>query len=194
MRSIALLARRLFLLVLGAALFAAFGCGGGGGGGGTTTPPAALACSDGGAAAANSTTMRCGSATNSTTEIVNVVLGGPASGATTLRGLNFDVTYDASKLDYVPAATATSQLFSPNALVAVTLLNGLPGHLVVSIQEFGGLPNVSVGAGQHTVLSLTFRRTAGMSFAPTPLAFANADATSASATITFSSGVALSYQ
>ena len=184
-----MIARRLFLVGFAAALLTAFGCSSSGGG----TPSPALACSDGGAAAANAVTMSCGGATDSTTEQVDAVMGGPVSGSTTLRGLNFDVTYDSSKLDFVPAGTYTSPLF-PNALIAVTLSNGQPGRVVVSIQRVGGDPDVTVTAGQHIVLSLSFRRAAGTTFGPTPLTFENAEATSASAAISFASGLALSYR
>lgn len=178
-------ARRLFLLGFAAALPTAFGCGSG-------TNPAQLAC-DGGGAAANAVTMTCGGATNSTTEQVNVVMGGPASGSTTLRGLNFDVTYVTSNLEFVPAASYTSPLF-PNALVAVTLFNGQQGSVVVSIQQPGGLPDVAVGVDPQVVLSLSFRSVAGATFVSTPLTFANAEATAASTAISFLSGLALSYQ
>jgi len=187
-------ARGLFLLVFAAALPIGVGCGGGGGGGGGVDTPE-LACVDGGAAAANAVTLTCGGATSGTTERVDVVLGGPASGTTTLRGLNFDVIYDPAKLDYVPAAIDTSPLFSPNALVAVSLSNGVPGRVVVSIQEFGSVAApVAVGAGPHVVLSVWFRRVAGATFAPTPLTFENAEATSAVPAISFGSALALSYQ
>jgi hypothetical protein len=183
--------RHLFWLGFAAAVLSGFGCGGGGG---SPPPAAALGCTDGGAADENAIAMACGAATDNTTERVDVVLGGPTSGTTTLRGVNFDVIYDPSKLDYVPAATDTSPLFSPNALIAVSLYNGLPGRLVVSIQEYGGLADVTVGAGQHTVMSLSFRRTSGVNFSPTPLTFENAEASTASAAIGFGSALALSYQ
>jgi len=187
-------ARRVFLLAFAVALPIGVGCGGGGGGGGGVVTPE-LACTDGGAAPANVVTLTCGGATNGTTERVDVVLGGPASGTTTLRGLNFDVIYEPSKLEYVPAAADTSPLFSPNALVAVTLSNGVPGRVVVSIQEYGSVAApVSVGTGQHVVLSLSFRRAAGATFGPTPLTLENAEATAALPTIGFGSGLALSYQ
>jgi len=186
-------ARSLFLLGFAAALPLGLGCGGGGSDGGTSSPE--IACTDGGAAAANAVALTCGGATNGTTEQVDVVLGGPAAGTTTLRGLNFDVMYDPAKLEYVPAVTDTSPLFSPNALVAVTLFNGQPGRVVASIQEFGSVvAPVSVGTGQHVALSLSFRRAAGATFGPTPLALENAEATAASAPIGFGSALALSYQ
>ena len=184
-----MIARRRFLLGFAAALLTAFGCSSGGDGG-TTTP--ALACIDGGAAAANAVTMTCGGASDSTTEQVDVVMGGPAVGTTTLRGLNFDVTYVTSNLEFVPAASYTSPLF-PGALVAVALSNGQPGRVVVSIQKVGGSV-VSVGAGQHDVLSLSFRRVTGATFGPTLLAFENAEATTASTAISFVIGLALAYQ
>jgi len=179
-----MMARRLFLLGFAAALLTAFGCSSGG---------AQLGCSDGGAAAANAVNMKCGGATDSTTKQVDVVMGGPASGSTTLRGLNFDVTYVPSNLEFLPAANSTSPLF-PGALVAVTLFNGEPGRVVVSIQQTGDLPVVTVGTGQHVVLSLSFRRVPGTTFGPTPLALENAEATTASTAISFAGGLALSYQ
>jgi len=187
--------RGLFVLGFAASLLAGLGCSGGGGGGSTPTP--VLACTDGSASApADGVTMACGGATNSTTELVNVVLVGPSSGATTLRGLNFDVTFDPSMLEYVPAASDTSPLFSPDALIAIVPLQGQPGHLVVSIQEFGAiLAPVSVGPGQHVVLSLSFRTAPGTTtMSPTPVGFANTQATAASTAIGFASTLALSYQ
>lgn len=189
-----MMTRKLFLLVFAAALLTAFGCSSGGDGGMTAFT---LACTDGSATApVNGVTLVCGGTTGGTTEKVNVVIVGPVSGSTTLRGLHFDVIYDPSKLIYVPAASDTSPLFSPNALVAVGLSNGEPGDLVVSIREFGGVVDpVSVGPGQHVVLSLSFRRASEMnSFSPTALTFQNAEATTASTTIDFGSALALSYQ
>jgi hypothetical protein len=193
MRSTAMMARWLFVFGFATALVVSFGCSDGGSDG--TTPPA-LACSDGGPAAADGVTMNCAGPIDSTTEQVDVVMGGPAAGATTLRGLNFDVTYDPTKLEFVPAAAYTSPLFSPDAQIAVLLLDDQPGHLVVGIQENGTIAApVSVAAGQQAVvLSLSFRTAAGMTVAPTPLTFLNAEATDASATVAFSNGLMLSYQ
>lgn len=188
-----MIARRLFLLGFAGTLAVAVGCSGGSdnnGGGGTTTP--AIACTDGGAAAANGVTLKCGGAVTTETENVTVVMGGPSAGTTTLRGLNFDVTYDPANLDFVQAGAYTSPLF-PNALIAVTLENGVAGRIVVSIQQPGSSPNVLVPGGQFAVLTLTFARAAGMSFTPTPLAFDNFEATGASTAVSFSSGLALSY-
>jgi hypothetical protein len=106
--------------------------------------------------------------------------------------LNFDVTYDPLKLDFVPAVTPSSALF-PNGLIAVTLANGQPGRVVVSIQQPGAAANVVAAPGQHAVMTLTFSRVANASFTPTPLAFDNFEATSASSAVGFSSSLALSY-
>jgi len=187
-----MIAHKLFLLGFAAALVTALGCSGSDNNDGGGTPAPAIVCTDGGAAAANTVILRCGGATNSTTELVNVVIGGPAGGATTLRGLNFDVTYDPTKLNFVADPAPTSPLF-PLALVAVSLENGVPGKVVVSIQQPGADPNVSVTTGQHPVLTLTFAGASGMSFTPTPLGFENFEATSSSVPITFSSSLALSY-
>ena len=172
-----------------AALLTAVGCSTGTG----TSPAPALACTDGGAASGNGVVLACGGATATTTEQVNVVMGGPASGSTTLRGLNFDVIYDPAKLTFMPAASYTSPLF-PGALVAVTLYNGQPGRVVVSIQETGGAADVSVAPGQHAVLNLSFQTATGVAVTPTPVVFANPEATAASTTISFASALALSYQ
>ncbi len=175
-----------------ASLVAAVGCSGGSSNGNNNPSMATLSCTDSGNASANVVTIRC-DLTASTSERVDVTMGGPASGATTLRGLNFDITYDGLKLQFIPSASYTSPLF-PGALIGVALDNGLDGRLVVSIQEPGGSAPVAVGPGQPTVLSLTFQRVAGTTFTPTPLAFDNAEATSASAPITFHSGLTLAYQ
>jgi hypothetical protein len=50
------------------------------------------------------------------------VIGGPGAGSTTLRGLNFDITYEPAILAFSPAGTYTSPLF-PNALIVVDLFN-----------------------------------------------------------------------
>jgi len=188
-----MIARRLFVLGFAAALITAFGCSSGNDnndGGGTTVP--SIVCTDGGAPGANAVTLKCVGALNTSSEQVAVVIGGPSSGSTSLRGLNFDITYDPANLDFIPAVTPTSPLF-PNALVLASLENGVPGRVVVAIQQPGDMPNVAVPAGQHTVINLTFNRASGMSFLPTPLAFENSEATSSSAVITFASSLALSY-
>ena len=187
-----MMVRRLFLLGFSAALAAAYGCSSNSSdsGGGTTTPT--IACTDGGPAAADGVTLRCGGTTSTTTANVTVVLGGTAAGTTTLRGLNFDITYDPAKVSFTAAGTYTSPLF-PTALIAVQLANGTPGRVVVSIQQTGGSPDVTVPAGQSTVLTLSFARAAGATFTPTPLVLENTEATAPSAPIGFTSVLALSY-
>jgi hypothetical protein len=189
MRSTAMRVRRLFVLGFAAALLTALGCSNSDNGGTTTNP--ALGCTDGGAVGADAVNTNCGGATDSVTEQVDVVMGGTAAGSTTLRGLNFDVTYDPAKLTFVPAANYASPLF-PSALVAVSLSQA--GRVVASIQQTGGDLAVTVPAGSNVVLSLAFQRVSGATFGPTPLTFQNAEATSPSTAITFASGVALSYQ
>ena len=183
-----MMARRLFLIAFAAALLTAFGCSNDSGSG---PPASALSCTDAGDAAANGVNMNCGGALDSVTEQVDVVMGGPAAGTTTLRGLNFDVTFDATKLAFVPAGSYTSALF-PNALIAVSLAQA--GRVVVSIQQTGGNPDYVVGPGQHVVLSLAFQRVSSATFAPTPLPLENSEATSPSASISFASGIAIAYQ
>jgi len=189
------MARRLFLFGFAAALLTAFGCSNGGDSG-APAPGPALQCGDASPAAANAVTLKCGGSTDGMTEQVNVVMGGPASLTTTLRGFNFDVIYDPSKLEFVSATSDTSDLFPSTALFSAALFSGQPGQLVVSIQQVGGVPDVVVDAGQHVALSLSFRRVAGATFAPTPLDFdpASAEATDASAAISFASGLTLAYQ
>jgi hypothetical protein len=136
--------------------------------------------------------MSCGGPIDGTTEKVNVVIGGPASGTTTLRGLNFDVTYDPAKLEFVPATSYASPLF-PRALVLAVLANGQQGRVVAAIQQPGDLAAVSVTTGEHDVISLSFRRVAAATFGPTPLTFDRAQATAALPAISFVSGLALEY-
>lgn len=181
-------ARRLFLYAFAAALLAGLGCSNDSGSG---TPGPALVCADGGNAASNGVNTNCGGALDSVTEQVDVIIGGPGAGSTTLRGLNFDVTYDPAKLVFLPAATYTSPLF-PTALIAVS--SSTAGRVIASIQQTGGSPAVSVGPGQHVVLSLSFQRASGATFGPTPLSLENTEATTASATITFASGTSIAYQ
>jgi hypothetical protein len=185
-------APRWVLVIFAAALLTGVGCGGGGGGG-TTTPE--LTCSDGGPAAANSVTLRCGGLTASATERVDVVIGGPTFGSTSLSGLSFDAVYDPSKLEFASLTSATSQLFPANALFDGALANGQPGRVVVSIQQVGGAPDLMVFAGQHVALSLEFRIVAGATFGSTPVQFdpSHSEATDASTAISFSSGLALAH-
>ena len=183
-------ARGLFLAGFALALLSSLGCGGGSDGG--PIPPA-LACSDGGTAGANTVTMSCGALIDATTERVDVVIEGPASGTTTLRGLNFDVTYDPTKLEFVPAGHPASPLF-PDALVLVNLANGQQGRIVAAIQQVGTLPDVAVTTGEHEVISLSFRRVGTDTFDPTPLTFDRAQGTAAVPAITFANGLSLAAQ
>src|SRR5262245_57131188 len=187
-----MIASRLFLAGFCVALLAAVGCGGGDDdtSGGTTTP--SIACTDSGTVPASTVSPTCGSEPNAQTQNVDVVMSGPAAGTTSVRGLNFDLTYDPTKLDFVAAANYTSTLF-PNSLIAVGLENGVPGKVIVSIQTTGGDPDVSVGAGEHVALTLSFSRSAGQSFTPTPIGIENAETTPTGLGVTFSSGVAVSY-
>jgi hypothetical protein len=186
-------ARHVFVLGFASALLTAYGCSSGGGDGGTTMLQ--LTCHDGGAAAANAVALKCGGRIG-VTERVDVVIGGPAAGSTTLSGLNFDVTYDSSKLVFVSASGDTSDLFSPSALVGAAVPDGQPGRVVVSIQQAGGDPDVTVVAGQHVVMSLSFRVAAGATFGATPLAFdaSQSEATNPSTAISFASGLTLAHQ
>jgi len=186
-------ARGLLVVAFGAALLGSIGCGGGSDSGGSGVTVPALSCSDGGPAAEDAVTMNCGGAIDGTTERVDVVMGGPATGTTTLQGLNFDITYDPAALEFIPEAIPTSPLF-PSALVLTVLANGQQGRLVAAIQQPGTLPDVDVGPGQHLVLSLTFRTVPGAAFDPTPLAFERADATNASDPVSFVSGLAVGYR
>jgi hypothetical protein len=185
-----MIARWLFLFGFAAALLISLGCSSGGDDG--SNPPA-LACTDGGAAAANGVTMNCAGAVDSTTEQVDVVMSGPATGTTALRGFNFDVPYDPTKLEFVPAGTYASPLI-PNALILVSLEDGLPGRVVVSVQAPGADPDILVTPGPHTVITLSFKTVTGVSVAPTPLTFENEETTPTTTGVTFSSGLTLSYQ
>ena len=182
-------ARGLFIAGFAMALLSSFGCGGDTGG---PIPPALL-CSDGGTAGANTVVMSCGGLIDATTERVDIVIGGPGAGTSSLRGLVFDVIYDPAKLEFVPAASLASPLF-PDGLVAVELANGQEGEIVVAILQVGTLPDVPVEPGEHTVISFSFRRVGVDTFDPTPLTFVRAQAMVATPAITFASGLALAYQ
>ena len=185
-------ARGLLVIGFALALSASFGCGGNSGDGKATAP--AISCTDAGSAGVNTVTMNCGGATDNATERVDVMIAGPSSGTITLQGFSFDITYDPTKLEFVPAGTYTSPLFDPSALVLAVLANhGEQGRVVVGIQQVGTLEDVAVSSGQHLVLSLSFRRVTGATFDPTPLMFDLAEATHASATVTFADGLALGY-
>jgi len=190
MKKESMVVRGALIVGFATALLLSFGCGGSDTGSGATPP--ALACSDAGAAAANTVIMSCAGAIDGTTEKVNVVIGGPASGTTTLRGLNFDVTYDPAMLEFVLAATPASPLFQ-DAFVFAVLANGLQGRVVVAIQQPGDLAPVVVAPGEHDVLSLSFRRVPAATFDPTPLTFERAQATAAVPPVAFTSGLALGY-
>ena len=185
--------RGLFVAGFAVALFLSFGCGGGSDSGGGGPVPPALTCSTAGSAGPNTVTMDCGGLVDPNTERVEVMIEGPASGATTLRGMNFDVTYDPAKLEFVPTANVTSPLF-PDALILAALANAQQGRLIVAIQQPGNLGDVSVAAGVHPVINLSFRRVAAATFDPTPLVFERAQATAAVPAVTFASGLALEYQ
>jgi len=189
MRSNVMTARRLFVFAFAAALLAGFGCSNDEAPGGTGP---ALSCTDGGNAAANGVNTSCGGAVDSETEQVDIVIGGPGAGTTTLRGLNLDLTFDDTKLAFVPSATYTSPLF-PNALIAVSSPPA-SGRVIVSVQQPGTDPAIAVGPGQHVVMSLTFKRAAGATFAPSPILIENTDATGASAPVTFDSDTMIAYQ
>lgn len=190
MRNGSTAARGLFVIGFAGALLTSIGCGGSGDGG-TMAPT--ISCTDGGPAATNDVTMNCGAVMASTTERVDFVIGGPATGTTTLRGLNFDVIYDATKIEFVNDGIYSSPIFDPSALVIVALAGGQQGHIVVGIQQVFGKPDVVVAPGQQIALSLSFRTVAGATFPPTPLTFDRAEATSASATVAFTDGLALGY-
>ena len=191
-----MMARRFLLLGFAAALMTAVGCGGGDGGG---TPPPALVCADGGAASANAVTLACGGTTNPTTEQIDVVIGGPTMGTTSLRGLNFDVTYDPAELTFVSATAVSGGPFSASALLAAMAfpLDPVP-HVVVSIQQVSGDPDVAIDAGQQVVLlHLTFAiASSATTVPPTPLDFdgAASEATPLAAAVSFGSSLTLSYQ
>jgi hypothetical protein len=187
-------ARRWILPAFATVLLTGVGCSSGGGGEGTTMP--ALTCSDGGSPATNTVVMRCGGLTAGSMEAVDVVIGGPSSGVTTLRGLNFDVVYDPSKLEFVSVSSAASELFPASALVVAELENGEQGRVVVSIHQVGGVPDVVVPTGSHLALSLSFRVVAEAVFAPTPVQFdaSSSEATEASATVGFAGDLRLAHQ
>lgn len=187
--------RRGFASGFAAVLLTGLGCSGGGGGG-VTTPMPQLTCTDDGPPAPNEVAMRCGGVAAGVTHRVNVVIGGPEVGSTTLRGLNFDVLYDPSKLEFISVTADMGQLFPSSAFVLGVLHNHLPGRVVVSIHQAGGLPDVAVSAGQRIVLSVSFQRVAGETFGPTPVQFdtSTSEATDASTTISFAGGAALAHQ
>jgi hypothetical protein len=143
--------------------------------------------------------MTCGGPINATTEQIDVVIGGPASGTTSLRGLNFDVTYDPAKLTFVSATEVAGGPFSANALVAATAfpLDPVP-HVVVSIQQVSGDPDVVVNAGQQVVLlHLSFAVASGATtFLDEPLDFdvGRSETTPPNTAISFGSSLVLSYQ
>jgi hypothetical protein len=187
-------AHRWILPAFAMALLTGVGCSSGGGGGGATMP--ALTCSDGGLPGTNTVVMRCGGVTAGSTERVDVVIGGPSFGVTTLRGLNFDVVYDPSMLEFVSMSSAASQLFPASALASAELENGEQGRVVVAIHQVGGAPDVAVATGQHLALSLSFRVVADATFSPTPVQFdpSSSEATEASATVSFAGDLRLAHQ
>jgi len=140
--------------------------------------------------------MTCGAAIAGVIERVDVVMGGPLVGSTTLSGLSFDVVYDPSKLQFVSVSSATSQIFPATALLVGGLADGQQGRAVVSIHQVGGDPDVTVSTGQHVALSLSFRLSASATFGPTPVEFdpSHSEAADASTTITFGSGLAVAHQ
>lgn len=176
-----------FAFLFGLSLLA--GCGG------SDDPlaPVVIRCSDGGASPANTVTLQCAAAASADEYLVVVELAGPSSGATTLRGVALDVVWTPTNVEFIADPAYTSPLM-PNGLVAVGLFQGEQGHLVVSVQQPGGQPDVSVGPGAATVVRLRFRRKITSAFGPVPLAIDNAAAIDSSPAIQFGSGLALSSQ
>jgi hypothetical protein len=150
-------------------------------------------CSDSSSGVIDTVFLDCGAAISDTTWRVDVSIGGPSSGTTTLRGVALDLTYDPSSIEWVSEPSYTSPAM-PGALVAVALLGGAQGTLVIGIQLPGSSPPAAIEPGSETLLSLQFRRKGSASFAPVPLQIENGAATGASTAINFSSTLALAYQ
>src|SRR5262245_48645161 len=157
--------------------------------------PPGFRCTDLGPAPPNKVVQVCGGLVDSDTERLDIVLGGPLLGGTTLRGVEFGLLYPPSAIELVPEASYSSPLFSPNAVVTVTPNPVLPGLLDVSIHELDTIPEpVSVGAGQNIILSLKFRRRAWGDFGNVHALFSGFFAISPSTPIDFSTTVEFQYQ
>ncbi len=172
-------------------------CGGGGGGGGTS--PQELQCASSGPAASE-VVLACGGMVTPTTELVQVVLGGPTA-ATNIEGFNLDIVFDSTKITFVDGSAAQGALLAEGGvtpLLAVEVSNQDPNRVVVGIHR--GAPNGGVGGSRarNVVLQLTFRLVGGSTGGPSPLRFQNTEAVGPTGTkideIVFKDGLSLSYE
>lgn len=157
-----------------------------------STEPTRIVCASSGAPSPEVVAMTCAGRLSDVTERIDIVVGGPTGEPTTVRGFNFDIQYDPASLEFVADAAYTSPLF-PDAFVAVSLLDGQQGRVVVTVQQPGTLPDVAFGSGKNKIIGLTFRRVPGATFDHSRLVFQNADAIGASKFISFVANVSLSY-
>jgi len=190
--------RPVFWIAFAGALLSAFGCGGGSSSTGGVGPAAPSISCTSAAPSSNTIGMTCGVAMQGDTQMVNVVVVGDATGNTAVRGFSFDVVYDPAVLVFVAAASYVSPLMpSPPALPPlVSRLNGIEGHLVVSIQEPGTTTaTIPPGSNPQTILSLSFQRNVGAgTFGPTPLTLSNVAVNPQTLALGSVNNLALAYQ
>ncbi len=144
----------VFVMVLG---LLAVGCGGGGSSGGGVDPIAAFFQPSGSASSANRVRMT-GSAANSTTATVNVVIGGPTT-SQDLYSFAFDIVIsNTSVAEYVSgSASFGTALTLAGGQGSSVLASQVGNRVVVGVTKTGGGSGNGVGAGEKTVLSLNFR-------------------------------------
>ncbi len=166
-------------------------------GGGGTAPPA-LQCSSS-EPVANEVVLACAGKVDSTTELVEVVVGGP-TGVSNIEGFNFDIVFDSTKVVFVDGSAAQGTLLDQGGvtpLLAAEASSGDPGRVVVGIHRGG--PSGGVGGidPQNLVLRLSFRLVGTQTVGPLPLRFENAEAVSPTGAkiggIIFKDGLSLSY-
>ncbi len=166
------------------------------GGGGSSTP-AELQCASS-APAANEIALTCGGNLDSSTESIEVVLGGPTS-VSTIEGFNFDVVFDAAKVRFVDGSATLGTFLSQGSvtpLLAAQVASQDPNRLVVGIHRGAAQGGVGATAAESLVLRFSFRTVGTQKLDPVALRFENAEAVDASGTpiaaITFEDGLSLS--
>ena len=145
-------------------------------------------CSGSGLAPPNSVTLRCETLTSNYENGIEIELEGPTSGATALRGLTLDIVWNPEKIHFRDDVPYVSPLM-PGAFVGVQLVQGRQGRVTISVVQPGGAPDVRVGPGRSTVLTLHFTRVVTREFDPVAFEMQNATAIDASAPIQFGPGL-----
>ncbi len=166
-------------------------------GGNGSAAPSALRC-ESFAPAADEVALGCGGTVDSSTESIEVVLGGPTS-VSDIEGFNFDVVFDSTKVRFVDGSAVVGPFLSQGdvtPLLAAEVASQDANRLVVGIHRGAANGGVGSTAPYDMVLQFSFRAVGSQKFDPTGLHFENAEAVDASgvpiAAITFRDSLSLS--